>query len=78
MKADKMMSEKKTNFSKARKVRQGIHIQPVTTNYHKKMTLLLKEMGAELHTLISNEGNSLKVVIRGLPQGIISSSALGA
>lgn len=59
MQVAKLMSEKNINFTKAKTIKDGIHIQPTSTEDHKKLTVLLEKIGVKYITRIYYQNKNL-------------------
>lgn len=62
----KTLKQKSINYLRASTVRDGIRIQPETSDDYRKLTRLLQDTDIEFHTYQLQEEKELKIVIRGL------------
>lgn len=67
---DNEMRRRKLNIVKANNVKHGIQLQAATVDDYRGITRMLSDDKHEYHTYELKEDKPLKVVIRGVPQGI--------
>lgn len=66
------LADRKIKFVKAKTIGEGISIHPESADDYRKMTSLLKTENHEYHTYALPEDKLLRVVIRGIAEGVDS------